>query len=180
MKPAVFKEIQELSRLTVSRLQGKYLEVFGEPTRARNKDFLRKRIAWRLQALAEGDLSKRARKRAGELANDADLRIRAPRGPAAGTTSTETRYRSVTSRINPGRDNRLPVPGTLLAREFRGKTIVAKVLDNGFEYEGRLYRSLSAIASEVTGSRWNGYLFFGLKRGKKPAKSTGKTSEGSK
>ena len=65
--------------MTMGELRGKYLEVFGEETRSYHKAFLRKRIAWRLQALAEGGLSERARRRAGELANDADLRLRAPR-----------------------------------------------------------------------------------------------------
>lgn len=179
MNPAAFKEIQELSHMTVGRLQEKYLTVFGEPTQARNKDFLRKRLAWRMQALAEGDLSERARKRAEELANDADLRIRSPRHSST-SASTELMNRSVTVRIDPGRDNRLPLPGTLLAREFKGKTIVAKVLDNGFEYEGRLYRSLSAIAFEATGSRWNGFLFFGLKRAGKENKQGCKSFRSSK
>jgi len=53
----------------------------------------------------------------------------------------------------------------LLAREYKGRDIVVKVLDNGFEYENRRYKSLSAIAKEVTGSKWNGFVFFGIARG---------------
>ena len=79
MNTDTYKEIMSLTRMTVGELREKYLEVFGEETRSHHKDFLRKRIAWRLQALAEGDLSERARRRAEELADDADLRIRAPR-----------------------------------------------------------------------------------------------------
>ncbi len=120
-----------------------------------------KRIAWRIQALAEGDLSERARRRAEELANDADLRTRAPRDPVA-SGSSEVKARTATGRISPSRDPRLPLPGTLLAREFQGRDIVVKVLDNGFEFDGRRYKSLSAIAQEVTGSKWNGFLFFGI------------------
>ncbi len=52
------------------------------------------------------------------------------------------------------------MPETILAREYQGRDIVVKVLDNGFEFEGRRYRSLSAIAREVTGTKWNGFLFF--------------------
>ena len=70
--------------------------------------------------------------------------------------------RTVTSRASGSRDPRLPLPGTLLAREFQGRDIVVKVLDNGFEFDGRRYKSLSAIAKEVTGSKWNGFLFFGI------------------
>ena len=62
----------------------------------------------------------------------------------------------------PQRDYRLPQPGTLLIRRFKGREILVKVLDQGFEYESRHYRSLSAIAREATGARWNGVLFFGL------------------
>jgi hypothetical protein len=70
MEAKLFHEIQGLSRMTVSQLREKYVEVFGEQSRSFHKDFLRKRIAWRIQALAEGDLSERARRRAEELANE--------------------------------------------------------------------------------------------------------------
>ncbi|HEY7334348.1 MAG TPA: DUF2924 domain-containing protein, partial [Bryobacteraceae bacterium] len=60
------------------------------------------------------------------------------------------------------RDSRLPAPGTVLTRQFENRRIVVTVLENGFEYQSRRYRSLSAIAREVTGTRWNGLLFFGL------------------
>ena len=73
------KQIEALSRMTVGQLRQKYLEVFGEESRSNHKQFLFRRIAWRIQALAEGGLSERARRRALEIANDADLRIRAPR-----------------------------------------------------------------------------------------------------
>ena len=161
MNTTTYKEIKGLSRMTVGELREKYLDVFGEETRSYHKEFLRKRIAWRVQALAEGDLSERARRRAEELANDADLRIRAPREPAE-KGSADVKKRTVTSRASGSRDPRLPLPGTLLVREFRGKTIVVKVLDEGLEYEDRRYKSLSAIAREVTGNKWNGFLFFGL------------------
>ena len=127
MEAGTVQQIQGLSRMTVGELREKYFEVFGEETRSYHKAFLRKRIAWRLQALAEGDLSDRARRRAGELANDADLRLRA----------------------------------------FQGRDLVVQVLDDGFAFEGRRYRSLSAIARQVTGSQWNGFAFFGLTRGKR-------------
>ena len=62
----------------------------------------------------------------------------------------------------PQRDRRLPPPGTLLTRRLDNRQIVVKVLEEGFEFETRRYGSLSAIAREVTGTRWNGLLFFGL------------------
>jgi len=160
---ALFKEIEDLERMTVRQLRDKYVGAFGEETRSFNKDFLRRRIAWRLQALAYGDISDRARQRAAELANDADLRVRAPaeppRLPEAGIVRS-----TVVSTVGSSHDPRVPLPGALLVREFKGQTIVAKVLDKGFEYDGKVHKSLSAIAREVTGTNWNGYQFFGLKR----------------
>ena len=166
MEPETYQEIQRLSRMTVNELRDKYLEVFSEETRTRHKQFLKKRIAWRIQALAEGDLSDRARRRAEELANDADLRVRTPRDPAR-SSSAEVKARSTSGRVSPSRDPRLPLPGTLLAREYQGRDIVVRVLDDGFEFDGKRYNSLSAIARKVTGSKWNGFLFFGIAGGKK-------------
>ncbi len=59
-------------------------------------------------------------------------------------------------------DPRLPPPGTYLEREYKGRRVIAKVLDGGFEFDGEIYRSLSAIAHKVTGTKWNGFLFFNL------------------
>jgi hypothetical protein len=165
MEAAVLKEVESLRRLSVTGLREKYQEVFGEESRSHHKDFLFRRIAWRLQAIAEGDLSERARRRALEIANDADLRIRAPK--QIGIQNANAAGRTVVGTINGKRDIRLPEPGTLLTREFKGQTFVVKVLADGFEYEGRRYSSLSAIAAEITGTRWNGFLFFGLNGGEK-------------
>jgi len=156
MKVNIAREVADLKRMTVKELRGRYLDVFGELARSGNKDFLWKRIAWRIQALSEGDLPERARRRAEELANDADLRIRRPPEkpptPAAVTKTSAVRFHS----------SKLPMPGTVLTREYKGQTITVTVRDNGFEYLGEVHRSLSAIAKAVTGSHWNGLYFFGL------------------
>lgn len=164
-------ELAALRRMTPAQLRQKYLEVFGEPSRSGNKSFLIKRVAWRIQSLAEGDLSERARQRAAELARDADIRTTTPRvpSPARGlavpaTSGPPARTTLRGARSDPG--GRLPMPGTILAREYRGRTIEVTVLPKGFEWEGQVYRSLTAVAKSVTGSHWNGYLFFGLKNGK--------------
>jgi hypothetical protein len=170
MKAAVLKEIEALRRLTVGGLREKYREVFGEETRSNHKDFLFRRIAWRLQANAEGGLSERARRRALEIANDADLRIRAPKDAGGdglgggGGHGNDANNRTAVGTVRGGRDARLPASGTLLTRDFKGHTYVVKVVADGFEYDGRTYRSLSAVAGEITGTRWNGFLFFGLHR----------------
>jgi hypothetical protein len=79
MNSAVLVEVEGLRRASMTALREKYQEVFQEATRCRNREHLFRRIAWRLQALAEGDLSERARGRAHEIAQDADLRKVAPR-----------------------------------------------------------------------------------------------------
>src|SRR5438445_2860046 len=159
MNAAVNAAIEQLRGSTVAALKIKYRELFGEESKSSNKQFLFRRIAWRMQANAEGGLSERARRRAAEIADEADLRTRAPKGfltesPSSGERSVDCSQRQ--------RDWRLPTPGTLLTRRLADRQIVVKVLDGGFEYESRRYRSLSAIAREVTGTRWNGLLFFGL------------------
>ena len=60
----------------------------------------------------------------------------------------------------PGRDLRLPIPGAVIRKEYKGKLLEIKVLKKGFEYEGKFYRSLSSVAKVVTGAHWNGHLFF--------------------
>lgn len=160
MSPQTKISIDELDDMTTGELRERYHEVFGEPTRSRNKVFLKKRIAWRMQALDEGDLSERARSRALEIANDADLRIKPP-GRVSTTTPPD---HTIMGKIEASRDDRLPLPGTLLKRKYKGRIIRALVLADGFEYGGKIYQSLSAIATEVAGTRWNGYNFFGLVR----------------
>jgi hypothetical protein len=121
---------------------------------------LYRRVAWRLQANAEGDLSERARRRALEIANDADLRVRVPKNPLG----SDAHKRTTVMAINGARDSRLPKAGTLLTREYKGKIYVVKVLADGFEFEGQVYQSLSKIATEIAGCRWNGFTFFSLDR----------------
>jgi hypothetical protein len=149
--------VADLRRQTVSQLRTRYAELFGEASRSANKQYLVRRIAWRVQANREGDLSERARKRAAELANDADLRVTAPRAGKAADDGGST----TTGRLATG-DCRKPVPGTTLRRLYQGRAVLVHVLAEGFEYEGRVYRSLTAVAQAVTGAHWNGRLFFGL------------------
>ena len=158
MDSAIIAAIEELPKLKVAALQKRYRELFGEESKSSNKQFLFRRIAFRLQANAEGDLSERARRRAAEIADDRDLRVRAPREFVAPPDFIS----GAADRTRPPKDYRLPAPGALLTRRVGERQIVVKVLKDGFEFESRRYRSLSAIAREVTGTRWNGLLFFGL------------------
>ena len=161
------REMAALQRLGAGQLRQRYAELFGEPTNANNKAWLLKRIAWRLQALAEGDLSERARRRASELACDADLRLNPPRAALPETPATEAQPRTRTLEFQT--DPRLPPPGTVLTRKYKGRVLQVQVLHHGLEYDGQVYKSLSAVAKAITGSHCNGHLFFRMgKYGGKP------------
>jgi hypothetical protein len=155
MELNVPKEVAALQRMGVKKPRARYAEVFGETTTAANKTWLVRRLAWRLQALAEGDLSERARRRAAELANDADLRMNPPR-----TKTADTLPEVIMPAVLPLRDRRLPPTGTVLVRKYRGGNVQVKVLTAGFAFEGVVYPSLSAVAKAVTGAHCDGFLFF--------------------
>lgn len=155
----IAKEVSAMERMTVDELRRKYADVFGEKTNGRNKQWLIKRIAWRMQANVEGDLSERARRRAMELANDSDLRVTPPREP-----KIEEKSSVVTKGVQITSDTRLPLPGTILKREYKGRVVRAKVLMDGFEFEGERYSSLTGVAKAITGKHWNGFHFFNLRK----------------
>jgi hypothetical protein len=161
MQLNVGKEVAALQRMTVKELRAKYADVFGEETHGNNKGWLVKRIAWRLQALAEGGLSERARQRAAELANDADVRLSPPKAKVALAADERTSTAALRFKV----DDRLPLPGTIIARAYKGETLHVKVLPHGFEFEGEVFKSLSAVAKAITGQHCNGYHFFRLGKG---------------
>ena len=134
----------------MEELRETYGQLFGDRSQTMNRQYLFRRIAWRLQALAEGDLSERARSRASLLARDADLKTRPPAQFHAFTVEGSKR------------DWRLPAVGQTLRRAHGGTSHKVKVCADGFEYQGKKFRSLSAVAFAITGTRWNGYAFFGL------------------
>src|SRR5439155_4275717 len=148
--------IAGLQRLTMHELRVRYAELFGEIASVKNRTWLLRRVAWRLQSLAEGDLSERARQRAAELANDADLRTTVPRAERPAPVLGCTPCLPMASRPDP----RLPLPGTILTRDYKGQTLQVEVLAEGFAYAGQTYKSLSAVAKAVTGAHCNGFWFF--------------------
>jgi hypothetical protein len=152
----IVNEVATLERLSVGQLRQRFAELFGEPTHASNRTWLVKRIAWRMQALAEGDLSQRARRRTAELARDADLRLNPPQSQSTTATPPPPQAVGIPAPIDP----RLPPPGTILTRPYKGQLVQVQVLTDGFAYAGRVYPSLSAVAKAITGSHTNGYLFF--------------------
>jgi hypothetical protein len=162
-------ELDALDKMTTGDLAERYAELHGQPCRTRHRAYLIRKIAWRMQANAEGDIAQRMRRireRAAELANDADVRVMAPRTticpPPRGESRTVTK--PATRTTTPVHDPRLPATGAAIVREYKGRTIRAVVLDDeqGFECDGQRYRTLSALAKEITGSHMNGFRFFRL------------------
>jgi len=149
-------ELATMERMNTGELAERYAELFGQPVRTRHRGYLIRKIAWRLQADAEGDLSERARRRAMELANDSDVRLMPPRADA------EARRRERATGPAGDRDQRLPAPGGAITRHYKGRKIEVVVTPNGFEYEGELYKTLTAVAVAITGTHCNGFRFFRL------------------
>ena len=154
MSQSIKKELAALEQMTVGQLHERYAEVCGEAARSRHRQYLIRRIAWRLQANAEGGLSERAIRRAEELANIADVRVTPPNmGPAERMARTAASVRVVA-------DPRLPAAGAAITRKYKGRTLTVTVLADGFEYAGEHYPSLTAVAKAITGSHINGFRFF--------------------
>ena len=155
------EELARLERMTTGELAQRCVELCDDPIRTRNRAYLTRKIAWRLQALAEGDLSERARRRAAELADIADVRLMPPKNlPPAGEAQPAAAGTTVTVPVQ--QDPRLPSIGTALVRKYKGQTLHVIVQTKGFEYEGKLYRTLSAVAKAISGTHINGFRFFGL------------------
>ncbi len=158
METTLIRRIHRLREMSVGDLRIEWLKLYGEPTRSRNRDYMYRRLAWRVQELAHGGLGDAAKARIDQLAPDSFTRARTPQnGNAAAPADDHDQHQH---RVH--RDPRLPSPGTVLIRQYKGQEIRVVTLDDGFEWDGRRYASLSAVAGAVTGSKWNGLLFFGL------------------
>ncbi len=135
-------QVAELANRTTAELAAEYERLVGRRPRYRSVPWMRKRIAHQLQVAAYGGLTRTARAVVDELAADVAL-------PA-------------TPRQAPPQATGEPRPGTVLHRDFKGQRITVEVTPEGFEWNGDRYGSLSAVAFAVTGSKWNGRLFFNL------------------
>jgi hypothetical protein len=151
-------EIQQLKAMTIPQLRVRYREVFGAEVNVLHKPYLIRRIAWQLQANVHGGLSDRARNRIAELSDGVELGFpsRAVPKRMPGRIASHDQPRETQ------RDPRLPPVGALLRRRYQGREIVVKVLEDAFECDAERFSSLSALARKITGTRWNGLLFFGL------------------
>ena len=156
MEIEIDREVVALQKMSIGQLCERYAELFGEPVRTRHRAYLIRKIAWRLQANAEGDLSERARRRAEELADDADVRVMPPKPSGAKHVPAPN------VRVAVSTDPRVPAAGTAIVRPYKGRMLRVVVRPDGFEYDGQRYRSLSAVAKAITGSHCNGFRFFNL------------------
>ena len=138
----VLRRLAALERAPTADLKQQWRELFGKEPPAFSRTYLQSRLAYRIQELAYGGLRPETVARLEALGEKLD-----------GGNITLRRIRA---------DDR-PIAGTRLVREYQGVEHVVTVLPDGFEYEGRPYRSLSAIARAITGTRWNGWTFFGLR-----------------
>jgi hypothetical protein len=140
MTEAVLGQLAALKTAPIGALKQKWRALFGREAPPYNRRFLESRLAYRIQELAYGGLSSEAQQRLDAIADEFE-----------GKT---VRGRQLSER---------PIAGTQLIREWKGVEHCVTVRHTDFEYKGRAYRSLSAIARAIAGTRWNGLVFFGLK-----------------
>jgi hypothetical protein len=149
-------QIMELKEKSLGELQAKHQELFpDQPTPSNNKVYLWRKIAYRLQELEYGGISTKTQGEIQQLIQQYD-----PVNNKALRPDNSLKERPKKSKLS--RDNRLPIPGTVIIKEYKGIKLEVKILEFGFEYHNKVYKSLTAIAKEVTGAHWNGYLFFNL------------------
>ncbi|NTU49671.1 MAG: DUF2924 domain-containing protein [Desulfobulbaceae bacterium] len=150
-------EITALRNQPLEALTTRYKEVFGvNEAPSSNKVFLWRKIAYRLQEQEFGGLSPKAKDRLAFLIDEYDPINNKALRPAVTTAGKEV------VALPSLRDKRLPIPGTIIRKTYKDQEVRVKVLEKGFEYNGKFYRTLTAIAQELTGAHWNGYSFFNL------------------
>ena len=139
---AVLTQLAALKRLSVNELKAKWETLFGTAAPNNARAFLELRIGYRIQELTYGGLTPQTRRTLDLLANEIEGKV--------------TRKPMV-------EDARNPLPGTRLVREWDGVEHTVTVLADGYEWQSRKHRSLSAVAKAITGTNWNGFRFFGMR-----------------
>ena len=163
MKNILHDEIAHLATLTVRDLERRHEMLFGRKPETNHRQFLFRKIAWRIQAEREGGLSESTKQLAAAISQEAPLRTRIITSVAKRLAGLPPEQRATTV-LASGHDSRLPMPGGVIVKQFKGETLVVKVTANGFEFRERRYTSLSAIAFDITGTKWNGFVFFGCNK----------------
>lgn len=149
-------QVQALQHCGTGELRRKYRELFGEDARSWNRAYLLRRIAWRLQEMAYGGVSERARQRLSELVDESLVRTRPTPAFCQGVNAMlpDTRAKTAT---------KCATVGTIFRRVYKGREIVAQVVDQGVLCDGTVYPSLTALVHAITGTHCSGPAFF--KRG---------------
>jgi hypothetical protein len=142
MSESVLAQLAALKSAPVADLKRKWRDLFEREPPPYNRRFLESRLAYRIQELTYGGLSEEALERLDAIADELE-----------GKTAKRRRDSAVSR----------PIMGTRLIREWQGKEHCVTVRRDDFEYMGRPYKSLSAVARHITGTNWNGLVFFGLK-----------------
>ena len=161
MDNSVIRRIHVLRQMAVAELRQEWEALYGKECRSRNRDHLFRRLAWRVQEIAHGGLSNAAKTRLQELGNDTFTRSRTPREALDAATAANVNPVEAQQHLRQ-RDPRLPSPGTVIVKNYKGRELRLVVYEDHFELGGQSFRSLSEAARHVTGSRWNGRLFWGL------------------
>jgi hypothetical protein len=142
----ILARLAALKAMSVNELKTEWQAMFDAPAPNNSRTFLESRLAYRIQELTYGGPDKQTRRLLDLLADEVE-----------GTLTRKTQIA----------DPRNPVVGTKLIREWDGIAHTVTVLKEGFEWGGQRYKSLSAVARAITGTRWNGYRFFGLRERKR-------------
>ena len=142
----ILARLAALKAMSVNELKTEWQAMFDAPAPNNSRTFLEIRLAYRIQELTYGGPDKQTRRLLDLLADEVE--------------GTLTRKAQIA-------DPRNPVVGTKLIREWDGVTHTVTVLKDGFDWGGQRYKSLSAVARAITGTRWNGYRFFGLRERKR-------------
>jgi hypothetical protein len=151
MEGKLIDQIMGLKNKPLEELRAKYVDLFkGETPTSNNKVFLWRKIAYRLQEIEYGGLSAEAQTRINNLIDRYDPINNKMFRPQKSPGKVK----------NKERDTRLPMPGAILRKTYKGQLLEVKVLEKGFEYQNQHYKTLSAVAKAITGIHWNGYLFF--------------------
>lgn len=163
--PSIAAQVVALTHLSMPQLREKWFETFGEPTSQRHRVYMIKRLSWELQRRASGEqLSPEALKRLDELQDE--FRNSPPETWFKGARHNRVQ-RTTAAPKRPGRAPapQAPAGGTVLTRDYKGQRVVVQVRgDREFEWNGTVYRSLSAVANAITGSHCSGNAFFGLRK----------------
>ncbi len=147
-RPTVLRQLAALDKMSFAELKRKWKEMFGSDAPGYNRTFLIKRLSYRIQEDAYGGVSEDTPARLDQVLDAAGF----------DELGRPSQVKSATV------DGDKMVPGTTLVRFWKEQRHVVTVLEKGFEYRGKPYRSLSAIAKEISGTKWNGPAFFGLRK----------------